>query len=311
MRRKFLSNLTDEKLKILAAGSGVTLAIILGILKGFTALYTGSLSVLSSMIDSLADAFSSVISLIAVRFSCRPLSDKHRYGYGKAESLSAFLQAAFIIGSGIFVLYDGIRRFIKPENVTETTLGLAVMIFSMFATLAVITFQKYVARKTKSLALEAESQHYVVDILTNSAIIVSLFFIKYFNWQWIDIITALAISAYLIWNAVVLALKALDEITDREADDETKELITKAVQETSGVLGYHDLRSRVSGARVFVEFHLELDGNSTLFETHKISDEVERKINDKLPHVHVIIHQDPYGIKENRLDDELKGSCDL
>ena len=306
-----MNSLTDEKLKILAAESGIALAVILGIIKAITAAYTGSLSILSSMIDSLSDAFSSVISLIAVRFSALPLSDKHRYGYGKAEALSAFLQAAFIIGSGIFVLYDGVRRFIKPENITETTLGLVVMIFSIIATLLVISFQKYVARKTKSLALEAESQHYVVDILTNSAIIISLLFLKYFDWQWIDIITALTISAYLIWNAVLLALKALDEITDREADDHTKAIINQAVCKTEGVLGYHDLRSRVSGARTFVELHLELDGNLPLFETHRISDEVEENIISRLPHVQVIIHQDPHGLRENRLDDELKGECNL
>ncbi len=306
-----MSSLSDEKLKVLAAESGIVLAVILGIIKGITALYTGSLSILSSMIDSLADAFSSVISLIAVKFSALPPSDSHRYGYGKAEALSAFLQAAFIIGSGVFVLYDGVRRFIKPEYITETTIGLAVMIFSIIATMVVISFQKYVARKTKSLALEAESQHYVVDILTNSAIIVSLIFLKYFDWQWLDIVTACAISVYLIWSAVILALKALDDITDREADDNTKKLITQALSETKGVLGYHDLRSRVSGARTFVEIHLELDGNLTLLEAHKISDEVEKKITEKLPQIQIIIHQDPHGLKENRLDYRLKGRCDL
>ncbi len=306
-----MRSLSDEKLKIIAAECGIFLAITLGILKAITAFYTGSLSILSSMIDSLSDAFSSLISLIAVRFSALPLDNKHRYGYGKAEALSAFLQAAFIVGSGIFVLYDGTRRFIKPEIVKETTIGLTVMIFSIIATFAVIIFQKYVARKTKSLALEAESQHYVVDLLTNSAIIFSLLFLKYFDWQWIDIATAFAISIYLIWNAVILALKALDDITDCEADDKTKEIIKQIILETNNVLGYHDLRSRVSGMRTFVELHLELDGNSSLFETHKISDEVERKIVEKLPQVQVIIHQDPHGLKENRLDDELKGKCDL
>jgi ferrous-iron efflux pump FieF len=263
------------------------------------------------MIDSLSDTFSSAISLIAVRFSAKPLNDKHRYGYGKAESLSAFLQAAFIIGSGMFVLYDGIRRFIRQEKVIETNLGLVVMIFSIFATFVVIFFQKYVARKTKSLALEAESQHYTVDILTNGAIIVSLLVLKYFDWQWIDIVTAIAISGYLIINALVLAIKALDDITDREADDETKRIILAAVDETKGVLGCHDLRSRVSGARVFVELHLEIDGRISLFRAHKISDEVESKIAEKLPHVQVIIHQDPFGLKENRLDYQLSGKCDI
>ena len=306
-----MSSLNNEKLKAWAAGSGIVLATVLGLIKGAAAFYTGSLSILSSVIDSLADVFSSVISLIAVRFSSLPLNNKHRYGYGKAESLSAFLQAAFIVGSGIFVLYDGIRRFIKPEEVEKTGLGLAVMIFSIVATLAVIVFQKYAARKTKSLALEAESAHYVVDLLTNSAIIISLLFIKYFGWQWIDIVTAIIISTYLIFNAIMLAIKALDDITDREADDETKNIIKQIISETTGALGYHDLRSRVSGARIFVELHLELDGKQTLLAAHKISDEVENKIAEKLPNVQIIIHQDPFGIKENRLDYLLKGKCEL
>lgn len=306
-----MNSLSDEKLKILAAESGIFLAVTLGLIKGVTAFYTGSLSIFSSMIDSLADAFSSLISLVAVRFSALPLDDKHRYGYGKAESISAFLQAAFIIGSGIFVLYDGIRRFIKPETVVETTLGISIMFLSILSTLIVIGFQKYAAKKTKSLALEAESQHYTVDILTNSAIIISLLFLKYLDWQWIDIVTACMISAYLIWNALILALTALNEMTDREADDSVKDIIKNAVNETTGALGYHDLRSRVSGARTFVELHLELDGNLTLFEAHKISDEVEEKIIKELPNVQLIVHQDPHGLKEDRLDYKLKGRCNL
>lgn len=306
-----MSNLSENKLKTYAAGAGLFVSVFLCLLKAGAAFFTGSLSVISSLIDSLTDMFSSGISLVAVHYSNLPFSDKHRYGYGKAESLSALLQAAFIVGSGSFILYDGINRFINPVEIRQTNTGIAVMIASLLITLALITFQKYVAKKTKSLAIEAESAHFTVDILTNFSIILSLLAVKYFGWWWIDIVTAAGISVYLIWNAVILAYEAISQITDKEVDEDIKKHLTEIISSTPEVKGFHDLRTRVSGARMFIELHLEIDGNKTLFAAHQISDDVEQKISNAYQNAFIIIHQDPFGIKENRLDDELKGHCEI
>lgn len=299
------------RLKKYAATASILVAVILSSIKAIAAFSTCSLSILSSMIDSLADIVSSAISYIAVRFSNKPPNEKHRYGYGKAESISALMQAAFIAGSGGFILYDGISRFINPTDVQQTFFGLLVMGISLFLTIALIIFQKYVINKTRSLAIQADSAHYVVDLLTNIAIILSLIVVEYLHWQWFDVLTAILISGYLIFNAGHIALEALGEITDCEIDDEIKNKIINSINNTPEVKGYHDLRTRISGARIFIELHLELEGNLPLLKAHQISDRVENKIVEILPNAQVIIHQDPYGLHEKRLDHEINGHCNL
>lgn len=299
------SNNNDNKLKKTATIASVGTAVLLVIVKAIAAFFTGSLSVLSSMADSLADVFSSLISYIAVHYAAKPLSVEHRYGYGKAESVSALLQAAFIVGSAGFILYDGIYRFIYPQKVNDTTLGIGVMLFCLFCTALLVLFQRYVIRKTKSQAIAADSLHYVVDILSNLSVIISLLIVKYVHWEWFDILTAIAISLYLIYNAWKLALEALQEITDKELNADIKENIIRLMCSVEGVLGCHDLRSRVSGSRWFVEIHLEFDGNKTLTETHSLADLAEHKVLEVYPQIQLIVHQDPHGLKENRIDNTI------
>ena len=308
------SNLDEKslkKLKTFAAYASISVSVCLCLIKAGAAIITGSLSVLSSMVDSLTDIISSSISLVAVRFSNKPLTDNHRYGYGKAESVSALIQSAFIAGSGGFILYDGICRFIDPSPIKETTIGLWIMAISIILTIALITFQTTVIKKTNSQAIEADSAHYTVDLLTNGAIIASLLVVRYLDWQWFDSLTAVLISAYLLWNAGHIAFKALEEITDHEVDENIKTKIISLVRSVPEVKGYHDFRTRVSGLRMFIEIHLELDGNLTLSQSHDISDMVEEKILAEFPLAQIIVHQDPYGLHEKRLDHEIKGRCEL
>ncbi len=308
------SNSNEEKLKklkTLATCASIAVSVLLSLIKAGAAIATGSLSVLSSMIDSLTDVLSSTISFIAVKFANKPLTEHHRYGYGKAESVSALIQAAFIAGSGGFILYDGINRFINPSPVTQTQIGLWIMAISIVLTLALITFQSAVVKMTKSQAVEADSAHYTVDLLTNGAIIVSLLVVRYFNWQWFDSATAIVISSYLLLNAARIALNALEEITDHEVDDEIKQKIIDIVNNEAEIKGYHDFRTRVSGMRMFIEIHLEMDGNLTLAKAHDISDKVEENITAAFPMAQIIVHQDPFGLREKRLDHEIEGHCDL
>ena len=302
---------TLNHLKSLAATASISVSVTLCLIKAVAAVTTGSLSILSSMIDSLTDILSSSISFIAVKFSNKPLTENHRYGYGKAESVSALMQAAFIAGSGGFILYDGIGRFIKPMPITQTAIGLWVMGISTLLTLFLITFQAWVVKKTKSTAIQADSAHYTVDLLTNGAIVLSLIIVHYLDWQWFDSFTAIVISLYLLWNAAHIALNALEEITDHEVDNDIKKTIIQIVQEEKDVKGYHDFRTRVSGLIMFIEIHLEMDGNLSLAQAHDISDNVEAKIIKVFPLAQIIIHQDPYGLHEKRLDHEIQGLCDL
>lgn len=306
-----ISSDKQRRLKNLAALASISTAIILTCIKGTAAFLTGSLSVLSSTADSLADVVSSIITLIAVIYAEKPLTCEHRYGYGKIEAVSALVQAAFISGSACFILYDAAYRLTHPVILKQTALGITVMIISLILTMALIGYQKYVIRQISSQAIEADNKHYIIDLAANSAVLISLLAVHYLQWEWVDMLMAVIVSVYLIFTAWQICVRALEEITDREIDSESKSQIIRSVLSVEGVRGYHDFRSRISGSRWFIEIHLEFDGNLSLFEAHKIADAAEAKIFALYPHAQVIIHQDPFGLTEKRLDNDITKPCDL
>lgn len=258
------------------------------------------------MIDSLADIFASSVTFIAVKISSQPADSNHRYGHGKAEAISALIQSAFVAGSGIFVMYDGISRFITPVKVEQTGIGIAIMLISLFGTLALIAFQKYVTRHTASQAIEADSAHYTVDVATNLSIIVTLVVVKFLGWSWFDTLTAFAVSAYLLYNAYKLARDAVGLLTDRELDDEIRLNIKKIVLGHDFAHDIHDLRTRDLGGEYMFEFHLELDGALSLYQAHDYTDEVEKALLKAYPNAQIIVHEDPAGIDEDRLDRRIR-----
>ncbi len=306
-----LTNEQINKLKTIAVTASVTLAILLSVIKTFASIYTGSLAILSSLIDSLSDVFASLVTYIAVKFSTKPANCSHRYGYGRAEYLSALVQSAFVAGSGLFVLYDGINRIFNPTELYQTTLGLVIMFVSLVTTLILISFQKYVTKLTGSIAVSADRVHYTVDILTNIAIILSLLVIKIFNINWFDILTAILISVYLIYNAYQIATDAIGALTDKELNDDIRKQVIAIIQQSKGIKGFHDFRSRDIGGIYLFEIHLEIDGNLSLFDAHELTEIVENKIKKEFPNSQIIIHQDPFGIQEERLDDVLDGKCNI
>ena len=308
-----LSNktLSEAQYKFIAASASISTACLLTVIKAVAAFMTGSLAILSSTADSLADVFSSIITFIAVTYSDKPLTCDHRYGYGKAEAVSALIQAAFISGSACFILYDAVYRFFHPVILERTFAGICVMLVSMLLTLALIILQKYIIRRVQSQAIEADHSHYVIDLAANTTVLLSLAVVHFLKWGWFDILAAISVSCYLLFTAFKIAEKALAEITDKEVDTQIKADIIREVMKIDGIMGYHDLRSRFSGSRLFLEIHLEFAGDLPLLETHEIAERAEQKIIAMYPNAQIIIHQDPYGIEEKRIDNDISGPCAL
>lgn len=306
MSLKLSEKEAQNRLKRAASAASVALAAALTLLKVAAAVYTGSLAVLSSMIDSLADIFASSITFVAVKFASMQATDDHRYGFGKAEAISALVQSAFVAGSGIFVLYDGIMRLFMRKTVGDPDFGIVVMVISLAATTALILFQKYVAKRTNSLAIAADSAHYTVDVVTNLAIIATLVVVKLFEIYWFDTVTALAVAGYLLLNAYKLACGAVSVLTDAELSDDIRKKVCRIVMENPFSQGIHDLRTRDLGGAYMFEFHLELDGDLPLSAAHEMTETVEDNLLDEFPNAQIIIHQDPVGVKEDRLDHKLR-----
>lgn len=260
---------------------------------------TGSVALLSTLIDSSLDAAASLINLWAVRHALTPADHEHRFGHGKAEPLAGLGQAAFIVGSGALLLAQAVNRLQHPVPVTNADIGTGVMVFSMALTICLVWFQKYVLRRTRSVAISADSLHYTGDVLMNGAVIVSLMLGQFLGWTSADPLFAIAIGAYLLWNAWTIALGSLDMLMDRELPEEDRARIRELTLAVPNVRGMHDLRTRLSGQQGFIQLHLALDDHLPLIKAHAIADQVEAAILAAFPHCDVLIHQDPASLHED------------
>jgi ferrous-iron efflux pump FieF len=281
----------------LATIASVAVAGVLIAVKVVAWAITDSVSLLSSLVDSLLDAGASTVNLLAVRHALTPPDREHRFGHGKVESLAGLAQAAFIAGSAVFLIMEAGQRFVTPRPVAHVDLGIAVMVFSMLLTLALVAFQRHVVRATNSVAIRADELHYRGDILLNGSVIVSLAASLWLGWTWIDPLFALAIAGYILLSAWSIAALALDVLMDRELPDADRARIRAIALEHPEVTNLHDLRSRSAGTATFIQLHLEMDGSLPLQRAHEISDAVEQRIMEAFPGAEVIIHEDPAGVE--------------
>ncbi len=279
----------------LAATASVTTASVLIIAKLIAWLYTGSVSILASLIDSLMDIAASLINLFAVRYSLMPADDEHRFGHGKAEPLAGLAQATFIAGSAVFLIFYAIDRLKHPQPLETVSVGLIVMIVSIIATLALLKYQHYVIKQTGSTAIRADALHYTTDLITNVSIIIALVLAIY-GWGNADAWFAIAIAAYILYSAWQIGIDAFHLLMDRELPAELQEQIINLALSHPGVHGTHDLRTRQSGRTKFIQMHVELDEKISFVQAHNIAEEIENAIKHNVPHAEVIIHQDPIKI---------------
>ena len=287
-----------RRLMRMATLAAVSVACVLVATKFVAWVLTDSVSLMSTLIDSLLDVAASVVNLVAVRHALEPADREHRFGHGKAESLAGLAQAAFVAGSGVFLLLEAGERLFNPQEIVRTEIGYIVMVFSIVLTLALVTFQSFVVRRTGSIAIGADSAHYRMDILVNAGVMVSLFVVAHIGWLWFDPAMAILIAAYILYGAWQIAETALQVLMDHELSDETRRAIRHIALSHPDVRNVHDLRTRTSGQHVFMQMHLEMDGSISLYRAHEIADEVEADVMAAFPHAEVMIHQDPEGIGE-------------
>jgi len=289
-----------NRLRRLATYASVSVAALLITVKFAAWLETGSVALLSSLVDSLLDAAASLVNLVAVRHAMSPADREHRFGHGKAEPLAVLGQSAFITGSAMLLLAEAVRRLIWPVRVENPPAGIAVMIFSVVVTIGLVLYQRHVVRRTGSIAITADELHYRSDLVLNASVIAALVLGAALDVPILDPLFGAAIGIWIVYSAVRLARLSLFQLMDHELPDDEREKIRAIVQSHPDVTAAHDLRTRVAGPTAFIQIHIEMDGALSLVRAHEISDEVEAKLRAAYPNSEIIIHQDPEGIEEPR-----------
>jgi len=277
----------------LATYASVTIAATLIIIKFFGWWVTHSVSLQASLIDSLLDAFASLINMIAVYHALKPADEEHRFGHGKAESLAALGQALFIGGSSLWLLHEAYERLLTQEPIEFAGIGLAVMVIAIVLTLPLVSYQRSVVKKTRSNAIEADMIHYKSDLLINATVILSLFCGEFFHVEVLDPIFGLLIGIYIFWTAWHILIQAFNVLMDRELDDEEREKILAIIQSHPEVIEIRDLRTRSSGLHQFFQLHLIMNPELSLRKADQIADEVEAEVTKAYPKCQVMIRLVP------------------
>jgi ferrous-iron efflux pump FieF len=286
-----------------AAYASIALALSLVALKAWAAWTTGSGAMLGSLADTALDFVASVATLVGVWIAAMPADEDHRFGHGKAEALAAMFQVVLISLSAFGIAVRAVQEWLAGARVDAAEEGIAVSLAAMAATFALLIYQRRVIRRTGSVAIATDHLHYRSDLALNLAVIAALVLDQYAGVAGADPLFAFAIAAWLGWGAWRASQAAIEQLMDREWPAEKRERFLDVVRTHPELRGIHDMRTRTSGHRDFVQFHVWVDGRMSVTEAHRVMDEVEAKLERAFPGTEVIIHAEPEGAMEA---DELR-----
>lgn len=285
---------TTTRLNISAGMASVVVACILVAMKLWAFGQTGALSVAASLADSALDLMVSLGAMAAIIYAAKPADEDHAFGHSSAEDLAALGQSFFILISAAVIAVSALTRLVEPSEqaLSAEGQGMIVMAASIVLTLGLVIWQGRVASRTKSKIVAADRLHYLSDLLPNVGAIASLYASSHFGITSIDSVVALAASAMLAFSAMRIGKSAWDALMDRRADPEIIRGIEQIAAAWPGVKGFHDIKTRTAGSRVFIQIHVELDGDQSLRSAHGIGAGLRRALLEAYPHADVIVHKD-------------------
>jgi ferrous-iron efflux pump FieF len=279
-----------------AALASITVAVVLAALKLRAVWVTGSSAMLGSLADTALDLVASLATLAGVWIAAQPSDAEHRFGHGKAEALTAMFQVVLISISALGIAWRAVVQLVAGTRVEAAGEGIGVSVIAMAATFALLAWQRHVIRRTGSLAIATDHVHYQSDLLLNLAVIAALALDQFGGIAGADPVFGLGIAAWLGWGAWKASQAAIEQLMDREWPEEKRERLLQVIARHPELCGVHDMRTRTSGNRDFVQFHVWVDPNMTVRHAHQVMDEIEAKLHAEFPDVEILIHPDPEGL---------------
>lgn len=289
----FKNILNDEKAKIAALSvfSNITLVV----LKLIAGIMTGSVSIISEAIHSTLDLLAAVIAFVSVRISARPPDQEHRYGHGKFENISGTVEALLIFVAAIWILAEAYQKIINGGEVHTLGVGVVIMGVASLANWFISNLLMKTARKTESVALEADAMHLRTDVYTSVGVLVGLGVIAVTKIQILDPIIAIMVALLITKAAWDITVKSFVPLLDAALPSHEEEQIREALDliMPQGLVGFHELRTRRAGSERYVDMHLVVPRDMSISEVHTLCDLVEIGINERLPMVSVLVHAEP------------------
>ena len=300
-----VKKLTAEKKATMVSS---LVAAILVVTKAVVGLFSGSVAVLASAIDSALDLAVSAFNYFAISRSEKPASERFNYGLGKIEGLAATIEGTIIIVSGLFILYKAIVKAMIGGGTTHLEISMGVMLFSLIATALLVIYLNRTAKATNNLVVKADAMHYKTDLFANVGILVSLLLVKLTGNHLIDAAVGAIIAIYIIYSAYEILREGVLNLLDVALEEEMVDQIKAIVTDQKDVSSYHALRTRKAGSNHFVDAHLVFQSGILLDTAHDAADRIEADIAalDDKAHWVFNLHLDP--VDDSKHDHELEDS---
>ncbi len=269
---------------------------ILTIVKLIIGVASGSVAVLASAIDSILDMGVSLFNFFAIKKAEEHPNDKFPYGKGKIQAIAGVIEGTVITLSGLYIIYEAISKVINQKGTQYLENSLIVMLFSIFVTWFLVKYLLKVAEETDNIVIKSDALHYQTDLLSNTAVVISLGLVYISGFDWIDALFGFVIGLYIIYSAYEIIHEGIMVLLDRALNSEIVAKIAEIIANHPKVKSYHYLKTRTDGSINFVEFHLVLNPEMTLGEAHKIAEDIEYKIAqlDEKKGWLITPHFDPY-----------------
>jgi len=288
----------------------LSLVVIIGltVLKVAVAVITGSISIFAQAADSFFDLFAVAITFLAVIIAAKPADEEHPFGHGKVEDIAAIVQAVLIFTVGGLIIYSAIRRIITGVTVELTEAGIGVMLVSIVASIFLSRHLLKVSQATGSPALEANARNIAADVYSAVGVLAGLAAVRFTGLSILDPIVALVVALVILKAAYDILRKSFGGLIDVKLPKAEEDAIRSSIMEHSGQLvGFHELRTRKAGNQRFIEFHLVMPKNVSVEEAHRVCDQIEQDIENRLQHTSITIHVEPCSTE----CDQCSVSCSL
>lgn len=255
---------------------------------------TGSVGLLSDAVEAVVNIVAALIALGVLTYAEDAPDREHNFGHEKAQYFSSGIEGALIFVAAAAIVWTAIPRLIEPRAIEQVGLGLALSVLAALANLACAWVMLRAAAAHRSITLEADARHLLTDVYTTAGVFIGVLAVQWTGWLRLDPLIALAVAIQILWTGWQLMSRSFQGLMDRAIPEEDRVVIVQVLEALRRQGGdYHALRTRVAGAKSFVDVHILLPGTVSIQAGHDLVERLENEINARLPHVEVLTHLEP------------------
>jgi cation diffusion facilitator family transporter len=272
----------------------VATSIVTIVLKFAAYYFTGSVGLLSDAVEAIVNIVAALVALGILSYSAAKPDAEHNFGHEKAQYFSSGIEGALIFVAAGAIVWAAIPRIIAPQPIEQLGIGIALSILAALANAGCAWVMLGAARAHRSITLEADAKHLLTDVWTTIGVLAGVLLVKATGWLWLDPVVAIGVAIQILWTGWSLIHRSFQGLMDRAIPDEDRAVVVEVLEALRHQGGdYHALRTRMSGAKSFIDVHVLVPGTLSVQQGHDLVEKLENQIHTRLPHVEVLTHLEP------------------